>query len=129
MSAPASGLPAATPPAGSTLPDRHRNGALGVIVVPERAEEAAAPTARPAARPARYRVSMREYITFREQGFLVVRGLVAPAEVEELRASTEDLIWGRVAVPGLEPPPGASVEEIERRYLRIHRNDPRRHQH
>jgi phytanoyl-CoA hydroxylase len=70
---------------------------------------------------AAYRVSVREYATFHEQGFLVVRGLVGPAEVAELRQHVEDLVYGRLDVPGLEPPPpGAAVEEIERRYLRIH---------
>ena len=58
---------------------------------------------------------------FLVDGVLIVRGLVGPAEVQELLDHTEDLMYGRVEVPGLEPPPpGASVEEIERRYLRIH---------
>ena len=69
----------------------------------------------------RYRVSVEEYVRFLVDGFLIVRGLVGPAEVRELLDHTEDLMYGRVDVPGLEPPPpGASVEEIERRYLRIH---------
>ena len=69
----------------------------------------------------RYRVSVEEYVRFLVDGFLIVRGLVGPAEVQELLDHTEDLMYGRVEVPGLEPPPpGASVEEIERRYLRIH---------
>lgn len=107
---------------------RHRNGALGVVAVPDPATDEPVPfglevaTAAPrATRPDRYRVSVREYVTFREQGFLVVRGLVSRPEVAELVAHTEDLLYGRVTVPGLEPPPpGASVAEIERRYLRIH---------
>jgi len=69
----------------------------------------------------RYRVSVEEYVTFHEQGFLVVRRLVPPEDVAELRQHTEDLVHGRIQVPGLEPPPpGASVAELERRYLRIH---------
>ena len=31
-----------------------------------------------AERADRYRVSVREYVAFRQQGFLVVRGLLAP---------------------------------------------------
>ena len=70
---------------------------------------------------ARYRVSVEEYVRFLVDGFLIVRGLVGAAEVRELLDHTEDLMYGRVEVPGLEPPPpGASVDEIERRYLRIH---------
>jgi ectoine hydroxylase-related dioxygenase (phytanoyl-CoA dioxygenase family) len=69
----------------------------------------------------RYRVSVEEYVRFLVDGFLIVRGLVGPEEVQELLTHTEDLVYGRVDVPGLEPPPpGASVAEIERRYLRIH---------
>ena len=44
----------------------------------------------------RYQVSVEEYITFRRQGFLVVRGLVSAAEVAELRDHTEDLMQGRL---------------------------------
>lgn len=43
-----------------------------------------------------YQVSVEEYITFRRQGFLVVRGLVSEAEVAELRTHTEDLMQGRL---------------------------------
>jgi hypothetical protein len=69
----------------------------------------------------RYRVSVAEYVRFHEQGFLVVRGLLNEAEVAELRRHGDDLVFGRIDVPGLEPPtPGMSVEEIERRYLRVH---------
>jgi len=45
---------------------------------------------------ARYQVSVEEYLTFRRQGFLVVRGLVAPHEVDELRSHTEDLMQGQL---------------------------------
>ena len=69
----------------------------------------------------RYRVSVQDYITFREKGFLIVRGLVGPDDVAELGGHVDDLIFGRIDVPGLEPPPpGSSVAEIEKRYLRIH---------
>ncbi|HYJ13731.1 MAG TPA: phytanoyl-CoA dioxygenase family protein [Thermomicrobiales bacterium] len=43
-----------------------------------------------------YQVSVEEYITFRRQGFLVVRGLVSESEVAELREHTEDLMQGRL---------------------------------
>lgn len=69
----------------------------------------------------KYRVSVDEYIRFREQGFLVVRNLVPREDVQELRAHTEDLMEGRVAIPGIEPPvPGLSPEEKAAYYLRIH---------
>jgi hypothetical protein len=60
-------------------------------------------------------------VTFHREGFLIVRGLVPPEDVRALVDHSEDLIYGRIDAPGLEPPPpGATREEIERRYLRIH---------
>jgi phytanoyl-CoA hydroxylase len=105
-----------------------RNSAVGAITVPDTDRKPSQVWLRPekiatdfSENRQRYRVSVQEYVTFHEQGFLVVRGLISPEEVEELRQHTEDLIYGRIEVLGLEPPPpGASVAEIERRYLRIH---------
>jgi len=87
----------------------------------------------------RYRVSVREYSTFRQQGFLVVRGLLSPAEIAELRQHTEDLMQGRlpeqsaemaerdpradggVTTQRLEAPP-AHLSPVEKAqyFLRIH---------
>jgi chlorinating enzyme len=79
-----------------------------------------------------YRVGVEQYRTFRRQGFLVVRGLVSPAEVEELRRHTEDILHDRVELPGVPPAPygreashstildPAKATERERRYVRIH---------
>ncbi len=69
----------------------------------------------------RYVMSVAEYVRFHAQGFLLVKGLLNAEEVAELRQHSEDLMYGRVNVPNLEPPtPGMSVAEIERRYLRVH---------
>lgn len=69
----------------------------------------------------RYHVSVEEYVRFHEQGFIVVRGLLKSAEIEELIQHSEDLMYGRVNVPGLEPPaPDLAPEQIASRYLRIH---------
>ncbi|MSQ43438.1 MAG: phytanoyl-CoA dioxygenase family protein [Chloroflexi bacterium] len=106
------------------------NGALGVLAVADGPPRHG--TGRETIRPdviatdfsatrARYVVSVEEYVRFHEQGFLVVRGLLNEAEIGELREHGEDLMHGRVAVPGIEPPtPGMTLAEIERRYLRIH---------
>lgn len=54
-------------------------------------------TEQPIAQPfSTYQLSVDEYITFRRQGFLVVRGLVSPSEVDELRQHTEDLMQGQL---------------------------------
>src|ERR671935_3170557 len=120
MEAPAMMAPAmGAPPAGRPA---RPNNALGVTVVPETDRTPAQVWQRPeriatdfSEQRRRYRVSVQEYVTFHAQGFLVVKGLVSPEEVEELRRHTADLLYGRVEAPGLEPPPGASIEEIERR--------------
>jgi len=39
-------------------------------------------------RPGRYKVSVDEYLRFNRDGFLVVRGLVRPAEIAELKTHT-----------------------------------------
>jgi ectoine hydroxylase-related dioxygenase (phytanoyl-CoA dioxygenase family) len=87
----------------------------------------------------RYRVSVEEYIRFRRDGFLVVRGLVSPEEIQELRQHTEDLMQGRLPQQqsqmgerdiksdtgttgqALEAPPAhLSPEEKAQYFLRIH---------
>ncbi len=60
------------------------------------APAATAAPANPWTRPGRYTLSVEEYVRFKRDGFLAVRGLVAPAEVAELRAHTEDLMQGRL---------------------------------
>ncbi len=68
-----------------------------------------------------YKVSVSEYRGYRRDGFLVVRGLVPQTDVCELVDHTEDLMYGRVEVEGVEPPPpGATQKELEARLLRIH---------
>jgi ectoine hydroxylase-related dioxygenase (phytanoyl-CoA dioxygenase family) len=85
----------------------------------------------------KYVVSVDEYVLFRRDGFLIVRGLVSQAEVEEIRQHTEDLMQGRLPeqqgvmahgkpVSGVEmqalekPPEGLSPEEKAEFWLRIH---------
>ncbi len=112
----------------STRPAATRNGAVGVVGPAETPTAPVLAYRRPeitstdfSAHRERYTVSVSEYVSFHEKGYLVVRGLVSQQECDDLRQHVEDLVHGRVAVPGLEPPaPGTPVEEVERRYLRIH---------
>lgn len=86
-----------------------------------------------------YRVSVDEYKRFRQKGILVVRGLVSPEEVAELRTHTEDLMQGRLpeqqdnqldgphsgpsgtAVQALAAPPAhLSPQEKAEYFLRLH---------
>ncbi|MCL4508737.1 MAG: phytanoyl-CoA dioxygenase family protein [Chloroflexi bacterium] len=99
-----------------------KNRSVGTIAIdPHFAVEPGRVPPKPIRPYPRYRVSVNEYITFHQQGFLIVRNLVPSGDVQELIIHTEDLMHGKLEVPGLEPPPpGTSPEEIERRYLRIH---------
>jgi len=111
----------------NTQQQRATNGAIGVVGVsetvtaPTRQRRSEHSTTDFSEKRDRYSVSVQEYRSFIANGYLVVRGLVSVAEIAELQVHVEDLLHGRVTVPGLEPPaPDTSVEEIERRYLRIH---------
>lgn len=74
----------------------------------------------PAARTP-YKVSVAQYKSFRKDGFLIVRGLVPLADVQQLLTHTEDLMYGRIEVEGVDAPPaGATQQELEARLLRIH---------
>jgi phytanoyl-CoA hydroxylase len=67
-------------------------------------------------------VTVDEYVHFREQGFLIARGLVAPEEVQELLDHVDDLLAGRVTVPDA-PTFGDDNKSAEARLehlLRIH---------
>jgi phytanoyl-CoA hydroxylase len=71
---------------------------------------------------ANYAVSVEEYVRFRAEGFLIVRGLVAADEVHQLLRHVDDLLSGRVKVPGA-PAFGADNKMAETRLhllLRIH---------
>ena len=67
-----------------------------------------------------YQVSVREYVTFREQGFLVVRGLVAPEEVRELTDHMDNLLAGRETIPGVAAPSFTAPGERLQYWLRVH---------
>lgn len=87
----------------------------------------------------RYRVSVDEYRRFQRDGFVVVRNLVAPEEIEELRQHTEDLMQGKLPQQSSQmserdinsdsgtrdqaleaPPEHLSPEEKAQYFLRIH---------
>jgi phytanoyl-CoA hydroxylase len=71
---------------------------------------------------ARYEVSVEEYVRFRAEGFLIVRGLMGPDDVEELLQHIDDLLSGRLDIPAA-PAFGADNKTAETRLdelLRIH---------
>lgn len=87
----------------------------------------------------KYRLSIEEYVRFNRQGFLVVKNLVSPEEIAELRQHTEDLMQGRlpeqqqqmsvrdpkkdgaITCQALEAPPAhLTPHEKAQYFLRIH---------
>ena len=69
-----------------------------------------------------YQVSVEAYKTFRRDGYLHVRNLVAPNEVTNLAQFTDDMMAGRQTIPGIPSAVGRSLTDGERRhyYERIH---------
>jgi len=87
----------------------------------------------------RYHVSIEQYAQFRRDGYLVVRNLVSPEEVAELKQHTEDLMQGKLPEQQASksqhlnssgsavqvndfgaPPEHLSPEEKANYFLRIH---------
>lgn len=48
----------------------------------------------------KYRVSVEQYRTFREQGFLVVKNLVPPEDVQDMNEYMDDMLAGRRTLDG-----------------------------
>jgi chlorinating enzyme len=72
-------------------------------------------------RPDRYKVSVEQYIHYQRYGYLIVQSLIDQPSVMKLLNYAEDLLYGRVDVPGLEPvKSNASMEELFSRFTRIH---------
>lgn len=69
----------------------------------------------------RYKVSVEQFKTYHEQGYVVVKGLVGLDEVEELKGHAMGIMDGRVPLEGVEPrQEGESLEEAQKRLARIH---------
>lgn len=67
-----------------------------------------------------YEATVDEYRFYRENGYLVVRGLVLPEHVAELKAHTEDLLEGRIDVDSwIHQPEGRPLTNAEKLH-RIH---------
>ena len=70
---------------------------------------------------ATYRISVQQYASFREKGFLVVKGLVPPEDVQELNAHMDDMRAGRAFNDESVKIQGFGVKPDERRSaVRVH---------
>jgi ectoine hydroxylase-related dioxygenase (phytanoyl-CoA dioxygenase family) len=68
-----------------------------------------------------YPMTVDEFVRFRRDGFLVVKGLISRAEVDEFNAHTDAVMNGEISVPGL-PAADQSLPLKERResWERLH---------
>lgn len=55
-----------------------------------------------------YRVSVNDYITFHQQGFLVVPGLIPRSDIDAMNQHVDRLLSGEEIIPGI-PPPAADL--------------------
>lgn len=68
-----------------------------------------------------YRVSVQEYVTFREQGYLVVRNLVPQDDIREMNEHMDRILAGREYFPDVPPPPEDwDPDQKIKYYLRVH---------
>jgi hypothetical protein len=64
-----------------------------------------------------YPVIVQDYLTFREQGFLVVKGLIPPDDIAEMNEHVDNLLAGRENIPGVPPPPADFSSEQRLNYF------------
>lgn len=68
-----------------------------------------------------YVVSVDEYRTFRRDGFLIVRNLVRPEDIQELRRHCDDILAGKIDLsPFVYRAPGDDGTDIAKTLHRIH---------
>jgi len=73
------------------------------------------------ARDDRHQVAVEDYRHYHAQGFLIVRGLVPDADVQAMLEHGMGILDGSVSLPNVPtPPPGATRDELLRRFSRIH---------
>ncbi|GCE12908.1 phytanoyl-CoA dioxygenase family protein [Tengunoibacter tsumagoiensis] len=68
-----------------------------------------------------YPVRVQDYVTFREQGFLIVKGLVPLDDVREMNEHMDSILAGKEHFPGVTPPPAEwDADKKIAHYLRVH---------
>jgi hypothetical protein len=58
-----------------------------------------------------YHVSVQDYITYRNQGFLIVPGLIPHSDIEAMNEHVDRLLAGEELIPGIPPPPAELTSE------------------
>jgi phytanoyl-CoA hydroxylase len=62
-----------------------------------------------------------QYVFYNQNGYLLVKNLVAPEDIRRLHDWADDILYGREQVEGLDPAPeGATLEQLLSRFTRIH---------
>jgi phytanoyl-CoA hydroxylase len=69
----------------------------------------------------RYKVTVDQYVHFQKHGYLIVESLVDAKDVQKLLTLADDLLYGRITMPGLEPvEEGSPLDTLLNRFSRIH---------
>lgn len=75
----------------------------------------------------KYRVSVDDYVSYNENGYLIVRQLFTPEETEEMRAWTDDIYEGRINLDHLQHNPGFLGSKKSERLASARIHMPHRH--
>lgn len=68
----------------------------------------------------RFRLATEQYVAFRRDGYVILRGLLQPEDVREMRAYAADILAGRVPPPGMRGKiPGWTPEQMEIHLTRL----------
>lgn len=67
-----------------------------------------------------YRVKVDQYRHYWQNGYLIVPNLVDPEDVTEMQTFAMDLLHGRLEIPGVPAPQSDDLNELYKRFSRIH---------
>lgn len=69
----------------------------------------------------RFKLSVEEYLHYQKHGYLIVKSLVSEDDVNRLLTWADDLLYGRISIPGIEDVgPNTPLEELINRFSRVH---------
>jgi phytanoyl-CoA hydroxylase len=72
-------------------------------------------------RPNRYKITIDQYIHYQRYGYLIVQGLVEDDAVQKLNTWSDDILYGRAYLPGIEAvAENTPLEQLLSRFSRVH---------
>ncbi len=69
----------------------------------------------------RYKTTVAQYVHYQKYGYLKVKSLLSPEDVDRLIRWSDDVLYGRERIEGLDPvEPDTPLEQLFQRFTRIH---------